>query len=99
MLASSSGVSHGRIRSAHWIRGGSFLFDLFAAAAGSCCRPWGILRLGLLSDLELNIKSLAITNKSFLKKKRVQLKLERCHSFFFFKKKNKIKVKPKITLN
>jgi hypothetical protein len=71
MLASSSGVSHGRIRSAHWIRGGSFLFDLFAAAAaaaGSCCWPWGILRLGLLSDLELNIKSLAITNKSYKKK-------------------------------
>jgi hypothetical protein len=70
MLASSSGVSHGRIRSAHWIRGGSFLFDLFAAAAaaGSCCWPWGILRLGLLSDLELNIKSLAITNKSKKKK-------------------------------
>jgi hypothetical protein len=69
MLASSSGVSHGRIRSAHWIRGGSFLFDLFAAAAaGSCCWHWGILRLGLLSDLELNIKSLAITNKSKKKK-------------------------------
>jgi hypothetical protein len=89
MLASSSGVSHGRIRSAHWIRGGSFLFDLFAAAAaaGSCCWPWGILRLGLLSDLELNIKSLAITNKSY-KKKRVQLKDA---TVIFKKKKTKLK--------
>jgi hypothetical protein len=65
------------------------LFDLFAAAAaGSCCWHWGILRLGLLSDLELNIKSLAITNKS-KKKKRVQLK--DATVFFFKKKKTKLK--------